>query len=468
VKHCLRIAALLAAFISTPLYAAVPPVESFTLANGLEVIVISNHRVPAVSHMVWYRIGAGDDPRGKSGLAHFHEHTMFLGTARHKAGEYTDVIARNGGQENAFTGYDATSYYINIAKDKLPLAMELEADRMRALTPTDDAMVKEKQVIIEERRMRIENNPEALLSEQMNATLFRNHPYHWPVIGWMHEMEGLTKEDVLAFHRTWYHPNNAILIVSGDVTAAEVKKLAQTYYGDLPEVALPQRHWNAEPPQNSERRLVMHHPNVKQPAWYRNYAASSVAYGKKDETLPLFVLAEALGEGKTSRLYQTLVVDQKLATGVEVEYNGFTLGPSQLEISIVPEHGVDLAVLETALDKELERVAREGFSETELARARNLLKSETIYARDGLTSMARIMGWIRMSGLDKDYFTRWPQLIEAVTPQQVAAAAKDTLQRNQSVTALLLPEETSEEKPKSQPVPQAVPESNATLKGRRS
>ena len=201
----------------------VPAIESFTLANGLEVIVIPNHRIAAVSQMVWYRIGAADDPLGKSGLAHFHEHTMFLGTPKYKSGEYADIIARHGGQENAFTGYDATSYYINIAKDQLPLAMELEADRMRGIKPTDDGAEKEKQVIIEERRMRIENSPDALLSEQMNAALFRHHPYHWPVIGWMREMEGLTKDDVLAFHKLWYHPNNAILIISGDITAAEVK-----------------------------------------------------------------------------------------------------------------------------------------------------------------------------------------------------------------------------------------------------
>ncbi len=235
------------------------------LANGLEVIVIPNHRIPAVSQMIWYRIGAGDDPLGKSGLAHYHEHMMFEGTAKFKAGEYSDIIARHGGQQNAFTGADATSYFVNIAKEQLPLVMEMEADRMRGLTPTDEGAQKEKQVIIEERRQRIENSPEALLSEQMNAALFRNHPYHWPVIGWMHEMEGLTKEDVLQFHRTWYHPNNAILIISGDVTAAEVRPLAQKYYGGLPNVPVPPRRWNKEPPQNNARRVTLHHKNVKQP-----------------------------------------------------------------------------------------------------------------------------------------------------------------------------------------------------------
>lgn len=448
-RHVLKAVTLVfASFTLTisSLYAAAPSsdpaaIESFTLPNGLEVVVIPNHRVPAVSQMLWYKIGAADDPPGKSGLAHFHEHTMFLGTAKHKAGEYSGIVARSGGQENAFTGYDATSYYITIAKDKLPLAMELEADRMRDLKPSDDAMAKEKQVIIEERRLRIENNPEALLDEQMNAALFRNHPYHWPVIGWMSEMEGLTKDDVLAFHRQWYHPNNAILILSGDITMAEAKPLVEKYYGGLPKVAVPPRHWNAEPPQNSERHLVMHHKNVKQASLHRNYIASSLQSGNKDQALAIFVLANVMGEGKNSRLYQSLVIDQKLATSVDVGYNGFTLGPAQLELDIVPEAGVDLGVLEKALDKEIAAIVKGEFSESEITRAKTLLKAETIYARDGLTGMARIMGWIKITGLSTDYFTRWPQLIDGVTAQQLRQAAKDTLIPTDSVTGLLLPEE---------------------------
>ena len=440
--RAIRGLALAALLLAAPAYGAAPQrIESFTLANGLEVIVIANHRIPAVSQMIWYKVGASDDPPGKSGLAHFHEHAMFLGTTRHKGGEYAAIAASHGGDENAFTGHDATSYFINIPKSELPLVMELEADRMNALAPTDAAMDKEKQVIIEERRMRVENNPEALLSEQVEAALFRNHPYHWPVIGWMQEMEGLTKQDVLAFHGAWYHPNNAILILSGDITASEAKPLVQKYYGGLKVGALPPRTWNAEPPQIAARRVVLHHATVRQPGWSRSYAVSSVAYGKKEEALPLFVLSGILGEGKTSRLYQALVVEQKLASGVEVEYSGFTIGPSTLDIDITPELGVDMDALEKAVDKELQRAVTEGITDKELTRAKTMLKAETIYARDSLTSMGRIMGWIRMCGLDKDYFTRWPDMIEAVTAQQVAAAAKDALRPEQSVTALLLPEE---------------------------
>jgi zinc protease len=288
--------------------------------------------------------------------------------------------------------------------------------------------------------MRIENNPEAMLSEQMEAALFRNHPYGRPVIGWMHEMEGLTKQDVLDFHNKWYTPSNAILIISGDITAKEVKPLAEKYYGGLPKTPAAKRAWNEEPPQNVQRHLVMHHANVKQPEWVRTYAVSSVAYGKKEQALPLFILGEILGDGKTSRLYQALVVEQKLASGVSVGYNGFTIGPASFDISITPENGVALEALEKAVDKELADALSKPVTENEIKRAKTLLKAETIFARDSLTSMSRIMGTIRMSGLDADYFNRWPDMIEAVTANQITDAAKDALQIIASVTAYLLPQ----------------------------
>lgn len=416
-------------------------VESFTLKNGLEVIVIPNHRVPAINHTIWYKIGAGDDPVGKSGLAHYHEHTMFLGTKKYKSGEYSNIIARNGGEQNAFTGHDATAYYINISKENLPLAMEMEADRMGDLTASEADMDKEKQVIIEERRMRIDNNPDALLSEQINAALFRNHPYHLPVIGWQHEMYTLTRQDVFDFHKKWYHPNNAILIISGDVTTSEVKPLVEKYYGGLKKAEVPERHWNSEPPQIAARRITMHHSQVTQPEWSRVYATSSLGYDKKEETLPLFVLAQVLGGGKTSRLYKSLVTEQKLASGVSVDYNGFARGPGEFSIDIAPEQGIDPAKIEEATDKELEKFLSGGVTEEEMARAKILLKAETIFARDGLSGIANIMGWVRMVGLDKDYFTRWPKLVDDISADAVLTSAKDTLKPEQSVTALLLPEE---------------------------
>ncbi len=425
--------------LSLPVAAAT--VEQFKLANGLEVIVIPNHRVPAVTQMLWIKVGAADDPLGKSGLAHFHEHMMYQGTPAYGAGEYAERITAAGGEQNAFTGNDAVAYYITIAKEKLPLAMELEANRMGPLSPSDSNAKKEKEVIIEERRARIENNPQALFSEQMTAALWRNHPYHQPIIGWMHEMEGLTKNDVLAFHQRWYHPNNAILILSGDITAAEARPLVERYYGVLSVGAVPKRRWNSEPPHNAARTIAMHHTNVQQPVWERIYAASSLGSGNKDHALPLLVLSQLLGGGKTSTLYRSLVVDKRLASDVDVGYDVFRIGPSQFEIEITPEPGIEIAAIENAFEEELARAIKDGFSEKDLARAKTLLKAQSIYARDGLESMARVMGWIRMTGLDKDYFTRWPEMIEAVTPAQITEAAKATLNARQSVTGVLLPEE---------------------------
>lgn len=420
--------------------ASEPAIETFTLKNGLEVIVIPNHRVPAVSHTLWYKVGAADDPSGKSGLAHYHEHVMFLGTKKYKSGEYSNIIARYGGQNNAFTGHDATAYYINIAKENLPLAMEMEADRMGELTASNEAVEKEKQVIIEERRMRIDNNPNALLSEQMDAALFRNHPYHTPKIGWQHEMYGLTKQDIIDFHKKYYHPNNAILIISGDVTAREVRPLAEKYYGGLKSASIPKRIWNEEPPQRCARRIIMHHEQVSQPEVSRVYATSSLNYGKKEQGLPLLVLSQVLGGGKTSRLYKSLVTEQKLASAIDVGINSFTIGPAEFGIEVIPEQGVEPEKLEAAMDKELAKFLAEGITDEELARAKTLLKAETIFARDGLSGVEQIMGWLRMIGKDSNYFSNIPKLVDEITKDAVLEAARDTLKLEQSVTALLLPE----------------------------
>jgi len=417
------------------------PIESFVLNNGMQVIVLPNHRVPAVNHMLWYRIGAADDPRGKSGLAHYHEHLMFKGSPRFSPGEYVKLINQNGGEQNAFTGYDATSYYVTIAKDRLPLAMELEADRMRGLTVPDAEAESEKQVIIEERRQRIDNDPSALLAEQMNAALFRNHPYHLPIIGWQHEMLGLTKKDALAFHEAYYHPNNAVLIVSGDITAAELKPLAEKYYGVLPKKDVPARNWLAEPPSIAARSVTLHHKNVKQPVLTRVYEAPSVQYGETDLAIPSFVLSHLLGGGKNSVLYRSLVVERKIAADVDVSYNFYTLGPSEFQIEIIPENNANLEVIEKALDEELAKFLKSGADMEALARTKRLMQAEAIYAREGLTGMSNIVGWMVMSGLPPEELNRWTDVIGSVTSAEVQRAAQLIIRPASSVTGYLLPEE---------------------------
>ncbi len=417
------------------------PIEQFSLANGMKVIVLPNHRVPAVNHMLWFRIGAADDPDGKSGLAHFHEHVMFKGSPKFGQGEYTRLVDLNGGNHNAFTGHDATSYYVTIAKEKLPLVMELEADRMKALTVFDEEALKENEVIREERRQMTDNSPDAQLQEQMNAALFRNHPYHNPVIGWMHEMKGLTKQDVLDFHSKFYHPNNAILIVSGDITAAELKPLAEKYYGGLPKKSVPPRIWKQEPPQISARSVTLHHPHVKQPSFSRDYIATSIAQSDMKHALSVYVMAYLLGGGKNSELYQSLVVEQKLAASVDTNYNLFSRGDGELSIDITPENNVTLATIEQALDKSLAEFLKKDTDGEKLARAKKAMKAETIYGREGLTSISNIMGWIVTADLPPETYNQWNDLIDSITADDIKGAAKNSLKIEQSVTGYLLPQE---------------------------
>jgi len=438
----LRKAILVAICVATSAQAeGMQPIETFTLKNGMEVVVLPNHRVPAVNHMLWYRIGAADDPQGKSGLAHYHEHLMFKGSPKFGSGEYLKLVKKNGGDHNAFTGYDATSYYVTIAKDRLPLAMELEADRMRGLTVSDAEALSEKQVIIEERRQRIDNNPGALLNEQMNAALFRNHPYHYPIIGWQHEMEGLTKDDALKFHEKYYHPNNAVLIVSGDITAKELKPLAEKYYGSLVSKPIPERHWLSEPPSIAARSVTLHHKNVKQPVFSRNYLATSFNSGDANIALPLYVLSHLFGEGKNSLLYQSLVVDQKIAAGVDTSYDFYTRGPAEFAIEVTPEKEVKLDAIEKAVNAQIALFLKTGVDKAALARTKRLMQADAIYAREGLTGISNLMGWMVMAGLKPEDFNRWSDMIEAVTPEQILAAAQSVFHMEASVTGYLLPEE---------------------------
>lgn len=416
------------------------PIETFALKNGMQVIVLPNHRVPAVNHMIWFRIGAADDPAGKSGLAHYHEHLMFKGSPKFGTGEYVRLLNRNGGEHNAFTGSDTTSYYVTIAKDRLPLIMQLEADRMRGLTVSEADAEKEKQVIIEERRSRIEDSPAAQLAEQMNAALFRNHPYRNPTIGWQHEMLGLTRRDALDFHARYYHPGNAVLIVSGDITAAELKPLAEQYYGPLKTSAVPPRHWLAEPPQLAARTVTLHHKHVSQPSLSRLYIAPSIHEGESAHAWPLMVLSHLLGGGKNSALYKTLVVERKLASAVDVSYDFYARGPAKFSIDIVPEKNVSMHALEEALDMQLAQFLEKGVDEAALARTKRMMEGEEIYAREGLTSTSNIMGWMVMAGMDPQEFNRIAERVEAVTPAQIMEAAKYVLRPQQSVTGYLLPE----------------------------
>jgi len=421
------------------------PVESFFLDNGMQVVVLPDHRAAIVTHMVWYRVGAADEPAGQSGVAHFLEHLLFKRTEKLNPGDFAKIVARNGGRHNAFTGQDYTGYYQTVAKDRLPLMMALEADRMANLRLEDEDIKAERDVILEERSMRVDGRPSSLLSEEMDALLFRAHPYGIPVIGWRHEMEALSLQDSWAFYKKYYNPANAILIIAGDVTTAQVRDLAEKYYGPIAGTALPKRARVQEPPMRGPRRVELADSRVKQPSWRRFYATPSYSAGQDKELAPaLDVLMDIIAGGTTSRLYRHLVVDQKVAVSVGGWYQGWSFDPAKLALYATPpkamekggEHGLDL--VETQIDLVLNDVKQNGVTEDEVRRAVNKLVAEATYARDSIDSMAQIFGRGLTTGLSIADIQGWTARIEAVTPADVQRAAQRIFQPERSVTGLLL------------------------------
>ncbi len=417
--------------------------ETFTLANGLQVVVISNHRSPIVTHMVWYKAGAADEAWGKSGIAHFLEHLMFRGTRDVPPGEFSKTVARNGGRDNAFTSYDYTGYFQNVSRDRLELVMKLEADRMANLALTDEIVTPERDVILEERRQVIENRPPSLLREQMAAAMFLNHPYGRPVIGWEHEIRGLTRADAIAWYDAYYAPNNAILIVAGDITVADLKPLAERYYGPISARPVPERRRPQEPEARAARRVELKDPRVPQPSVTRNYLAPSYVAGAKEHAYALQVLAELLGGAATSRLNRALVVDQKIATGAGAWYDADSLDMSSFAVSASARPGIEIGAVEAALDREIERLLKDGANDDEVARAKDRMRAAAVYARDSLSTGARVIGSALTTGQSIADVEAWPQRIGAVTTAQVNAAARAILLPDRSVTGLLLPKPSS-------------------------
>lgn len=417
--------------------------QSFTLANGLQVVVIENHRAPIVTQMIWYKVGSADETRGKTGLAHFLEHLMFKGTKETPPGAFSRIVAQNGGRENAFTTADYTAFFQNVAADRLELVMKLEAQRMNGLVLTNAVVLPERDVIVEERHMRIDNSPAALLNEQLNAALYLNHPYHNPVIGWEHEMRGLTTEDALNFYHTWYAPNNAVLVIGGDVTVDQVRALAEKYYGPIPAWPVPVRHRVEEPPKVASTRLVLKSSRVGEPSWSRIFLAPSYTAGEKQYAYALQVLAEALGGGSTSRLYRTLVLDKGVALNAGAFYNPGAMDLTNFGFYATPRKGVAIGDLEAAFEAEIKKVLTEGLSAQEVERAKEHMQREAVYARDSLDEPARLIGAALATGRSLDDVETWPQHIGEVTVDQVNAAARLVIRENVAVTGVLLPEPTS-------------------------
>lgn len=410
---------------------------TFTLANGLQVVVVVHRRAPVVTQMIWYRAGAADEKPGKSGIAHFLEHLMFKGTDTLGPGEFSRVVARHGGRDNAFTSWDYTAYVQTVARDRLDLVMRMEADRMANLRLDEAIVATERDVVLEERRQVVETSPAARLREQMGAALYLNHPYGRPIIGWEHEIRSLTRADALDWYRTWYAPNNAVLIVAGDVDPDTVRQLAETHYGPIPARAVPARVRPAEPPPQAARRVALRDPRVRQPSLSRLYLAPSARRGDSAQALPLAVLADIIG-GDTGRLYRALVVERGLAVGVGVSYDPDAFDLTSFSVQASPRPGVTLEALEAALDAEIAALLREGVDDADVARAIARVRDAAVLVRDGLGTAPRVIGSDLMTGSTLDEIEAWPTRIAAVTAAAVTAAARATLREERSVTGLLL------------------------------
>ena len=420
---------------------AEPRATEFKLSNGMDVVVIPDHRAPVVTHMVWYRVGAADEPKGVSGIAHFLEHLMFKSTDKIAVGEFSKIISRLGGQDNAFTGQDVTAYHQRIAKEQLKTLMEMEADRMTHLRLTNDEVATERQVIIEERRSRVENNPGARLDEQMNAALYLSHPYGVPVIGWAHEMAKLSREDAMRFYKRYYAPNNAILVVSGDVTPEEVKRLAEETYGKLP--ANPEvdgRSRPQEPAHVAARRVTLKDPRAGNASFHRYYIVPSYVTAKPGEAEALDLLMKIVADGSTSRLYRKLVVEDKLAATTGGDYSGYSVDSGAISLYAVAGNG-DLNAVEADIDAVLDEIRKNGVTQLELERAKKSFLADYIYESDNQASLARRYGWAVAIGRSIDQVEGWPAAIAKVTPEDIKNAADTYLDARHSVTGWLLPEQ---------------------------
>jgi zinc protease len=435
----------LLAFAANAYARELPRPETFTLRNGLQVVVITDRRAPVVTHMLCYRVGAADEPRGHSGVAHFFEHLMFKGTREIAPGEFSRTIARNGGDDNAFTSWDYTAYYERIARDRLELVMRMEADRMRNLRFSDETFASERDVIAEERRQRTDNSPGALLGERMRAMLWPHHPYGTPVIGWLHEINALDRETALQFYQTWYAPNNAILVVAGDVNAAELRPLAERYYGRLrPTRNLPARTWVSDPPNVGPMRVTHRDEKVRQPSLSRLYRAISYGTDEGRQAHALDVAIEILGGSETSRLYRALVEEQRIAVSAGASANTSGLGGGSVSVYATPVEGVSLERVEAAVDRVIADFLRNGPTDAELARAKSSLSAAAVYARDSQESLANIYGSSLAQGESIDDVVTWGDDIAAVTREEALTMARQTLDLDASVTGWLLPPEEAE------------------------
>lgn len=417
----------------------VPKNFQFVLQNGLQVVVVPDHRAPVVTQMVVYKVGAVDDPPGISGLAHFFEHMMFRGTKAVAGGGFSANVARNGGDDNAFTTHDYTVFHEQIAKDKFRLIARLEADRMANLDFSESAVMAERDVVAEERRLRVDNDPQALVLEQAEAALYLTHPYGRPVIGWPEEIRRIGRQEAESFYRHHYAPNNAILIVAGDVTPDEVRQVTEAEFASVSRRDLTPRVDYAQPHRMGENRFTVTRKDAKVPLFLRLYRVQSYAEAAPGEAESLELLAQMLGGDVTSVLYHKLVVERRLATDVAVSYDGYARDAGQFSISATPRPGISLDTLERAIDEIIASYQHRTPAKDELARAKAQLLARAAFRRDSQFELASAYARALAVGLTTQDVQQWPARIQSLKPKQVEEAAADALDRKEAVTAYLMP-----------------------------
>ncbi len=418
-----------------------PKVTSFTLDNGLQVVVIPDRRAPVVTHMIWYKVGSADEEPGKSGLAHYLEHLMFKGTKTVPGGVFSAKVAEIGGQENAFTSTDYTGYFQKVTPTALEEMMRLEADRMSNLVLTDETVLPERDVIQEERRSRTDNNPGSLLGEAVQAALFQNHRYGIPVIGWQHEVQQLTKDDAIAFYDKYYTPNNAVLVVAGDVTPELVRELAAKTYAKVKRRAEPGvRNRPREPEPKAARTVSLSDARVTSPSWQRTFLVPSYKTAEPGEAEAIDILGEILGGSSTSRIYKQLVIKSKLAASAGGYYQGSALDDTRFLLYATPRQGITLDQIEAEIDKVVLELLEKGVTEKEVARGINRQLKSVIFARDSQSTLARIYGASLAMGETLEDIEQWPDRISKVTAEDVNRVARKYLKKIRSVTGYLRPE----------------------------
>ena len=440
VLACASLASMAVVVAAPGKSAAAVRAHEFKLANGLDVVVIPDHRAPVVTQMVWYKVGAADEPPGSSGIAHFLEHLMFKGTDTIPTGQFSKIVARNGGEDNAFTNHDVTAYFQRVAKDRLPTVMAMEADRMANLRLSEEDVVTERNVILEERRSRVDNDPGSILQEQMMAALYANHPYGIPIIGWEHEIEALDRTDALTYYKRFYAPNNAILIVAGDVEPDEVKLLAENTYGKLKANSeLNGRARPKEPEHYAPVKVTLEDPRAGRTTVQKYYLSPSYASAAPGEAEALDLLMRAAASGSVSRIYKKLVIEGKRAANAGGWYSDSGLDSGRLGFYAIAAEGVSAEDLDAAIESVIEELRETGTTEDELDRARASYLAEFVYTSDSQSRMARQYGWRLSTGMTIEDVEDWPERLKRVTVDDVRNVARKYLIDKNSVTGYLLP-----------------------------